>query len=70
MGYSFKTLARKSLIQHFLFFFFQDSTSLPTIMVLEESEVSSRVKEEARVSVERFLQVKRHQKKMYRQINT
>ncbi|XP_054453699.1 uncharacterized protein si:rp71-46j2.7 [Anoplopoma fimbria] len=34
----------------------QDSTSLPTILVLEESEVNNEVKEEARVSVEHFLQ--------------
>ncbi|XP_041800765.1 uncharacterized protein si:rp71-46j2.7 isoform X2 [Chelmon rostratus] len=34
----------------------QDSTSLPTILVLEESEVNDEVKEEARVSVEHFLQ--------------
>ncbi|XP_068437322.1 uncharacterized protein si:rp71-46j2.7 [Clinocottus analis] len=34
----------------------QDSTSLPTILVLEQSEVNSEVKEEARVSVEHFLQ--------------
>nr|XP_046262991.1 uncharacterized protein si:rp71-46j2.7 [Scatophagus argus] len=34
----------------------QESTSLPTIMVLEGSEVSAEVREEARVSVEHFLQ--------------
>ncbi|KAI3351641.1 hypothetical protein L3Q82_020478 [Scortum barcoo] len=34
----------------------QDSTSLPTILVLEESEVNDEVKEEARVSVKHFLQ--------------
>ncbi|XP_022052366.2 uncharacterized protein si:rp71-46j2.7 isoform X1 [Acanthochromis polyacanthus] len=34
----------------------QDSTSLPTIVLLEESEVSAEVEEEARVSVEHFLQ--------------
>ncbi|XP_034400121.1 uncharacterized protein si:rp71-46j2.7 [Cyclopterus lumpus] len=34
----------------------QDSTSLPTILVLEKSEVNREVKEEARVSVEHFLQ--------------
>ncbi|XP_051276489.1 uncharacterized protein si:rp71-46j2.7 isoform X1 [Dicentrarchus labrax] len=34
----------------------QDSTSLPMILVLEESEVNDEVKEEARVSVEHFLQ--------------
>ncbi|XP_070818355.1 uncharacterized protein [Chaetodon trifascialis] len=34
----------------------QDSTSMPLILVLEESEVSDEVKEEARVSVEHFLQ--------------
>ncbi|XP_044061829.1 uncharacterized protein si:rp71-46j2.7 isoform X2 [Siniperca chuatsi] len=34
----------------------QDSTRLPTILVLEESEVNDEVKEEARVSVEGFLQ--------------
>ncbi|XP_070770031.1 uncharacterized protein [Enoplosus armatus] len=34
----------------------QDSASLPTILVLEESEVNDEVKEEARVSVEHFLQ--------------
>ncbi|XP_056294891.1 uncharacterized protein si:rp71-46j2.7 isoform X1 [Pseudoliparis swirei] len=34
----------------------QDSTSLPTILVLEKSEVNEEVKEEARVSVEHFLQ--------------
>ncbi|XP_026186592.1 uncharacterized protein LOC113144621 [Mastacembelus armatus] len=34
----------------------QDSTSLPTILVLEDSEVSDKVKEEVRVSVEHFLQ--------------
>ncbi|KAM8732301.1 uncharacterized protein AB9X84_024375 isoform 1-T2 [Acanthopagrus schlegelii] len=35
----------------------QDSTSLPTILVLEESEINDeKVKEEARVSVENFLQ--------------
>lgn len=38
--------------------FFQDSTSLPEILVLEEKEVSDEVKEEVRVSVEHFLQVK------------
>lgn len=35
----------------------QDSTSLPTILVLEEVEASDEVKEAARVSVEQFLQV-------------
>ncbi|XP_038159922.1 uncharacterized protein si:rp71-46j2.7 [Cyprinodon tularosa] len=34
----------------------QDSTSLPTIFPLEESEVNRKVKEEATASVERFLQ--------------
>ncbi|XP_007555146.1 uncharacterized protein LOC103140120 isoform X1 [Poecilia formosa] len=34
----------------------QDSTSLPTIFTLENSEVSAEVKEEARASVEHFLQ--------------
>ncbi|KAM7389909.1 hypothetical protein PAMP_023853 [Pampus punctatissimus] len=34
----------------------QDSTSLPTILVLEKSEINDELKEEARVSVERFLQ--------------
>ncbi|XP_022615981.1 uncharacterized protein LOC111232649 [Seriola dumerili] len=34
----------------------QDSTSLSTILVLEESEVNDEVKEEVRVSVEHFLQ--------------
>ncbi|XP_070693206.1 uncharacterized protein [Pempheris klunzingeri] len=34
----------------------QDSTSLPLILVLEELEVNDEVKEEARVSVEHFLQ--------------
>ncbi|XP_068596786.1 uncharacterized protein si:rp71-46j2.7 [Brachionichthys hirsutus] len=34
----------------------QDSTGLPSIMVLEESEVNLQIKEDARVSVERFLQ--------------
>lgn len=49
----------------FIFFFyaflphFQDSTSLPVILVLEESEINDeKAKEEARVSVENFLQVK------------
>lgn len=38
---------------------FQDSTSLPMILVLEESEINDeKAKEEARVSVENFLQVK------------
>ncbi|KAM7417465.1 hypothetical protein PAMA_017217 [Pampus argenteus] len=34
----------------------QDSTSLPTILLLEKSEINDELKEEARVSVERFLQ--------------
>nr|XP_033487111.1 uncharacterized protein si:rp71-46j2.7 [Epinephelus lanceolatus] len=34
----------------------QDSTSLPTILELEESQINDEVIEEARVSVERFLQ--------------
>ncbi|KAM6952335.1 uncharacterized protein PEZ65_011421 isoform 2-T2 [Lycodopsis pacificus] len=34
----------------------QDSTSLPTILVLEESEVNGEVQEEAKASVEHFLQ--------------
>ncbi|XP_031158834.2 uncharacterized protein si:rp71-46j2.7 isoform X2 [Sander lucioperca] len=34
----------------------QDSTNLPTILVLEESEVNDELEEEARVSVEHFLQ--------------
>ncbi|GAA6222985.1 uncharacterized protein LOC108872589 isoform X1 [Lates japonicus] len=34
----------------------QDSTTLPAILELEESEVTDEVKEEARVSVEHFLQ--------------
>ncbi|XP_076005294.1 uncharacterized protein LOC142999575 isoform X2 [Genypterus blacodes] len=34
----------------------QDSTSLPGILVLEEEEVSDEAKEEARLSVEHFLQ--------------
>ncbi|XP_019937841.1 uncharacterized protein [Paralichthys olivaceus] len=34
----------------------QDSTTLPSILELEESDVSDEVKEEARVSVEYFLQ--------------
>ncbi|XP_028272280.1 uncharacterized protein LOC114442705 isoform X2 [Parambassis ranga] len=34
----------------------QDSTSLPTILMLENSEINNEVKEEARVSVEHFLQ--------------
>ncbi|XP_069550511.1 uncharacterized protein [Brachyistius frenatus] len=34
----------------------QDSTSLPTILVLEESDLNYELKEEARVSVEHFLQ--------------
>ncbi|KAM9356683.1 uncharacterized protein ABDE67_004264 [Symphorus nematophorus] len=34
----------------------QDSTILPTVLVLEESEVNDEVKEEARISVEHFLQ--------------
>ncbi|XP_035506244.2 uncharacterized protein si:rp71-46j2.7 [Scophthalmus maximus] len=34
----------------------QDSTTLPTILELEQSEVNSGVKDEARVSVEHFLQ--------------
>lgn len=34
----------------------QDSTTLPNILVLEENEVNDEVKEEARASVERFLQ--------------
>ncbi|XP_029298260.1 uncharacterized protein LOC115015170 isoform X2 [Cottoperca gobio] len=34
----------------------QDSTSLPSILVLEVSDVNAEVKEEARVSVEHFLQ--------------
>ncbi|XP_039669001.1 uncharacterized protein si:rp71-46j2.7 [Perca fluviatilis] len=34
----------------------QDSTNLPTILVLEESEVNDEFEEEARVSVEHFLQ--------------
>ncbi|XP_068182574.1 uncharacterized protein si:rp71-46j2.7 isoform X2 [Antennarius striatus] len=34
----------------------QDSTSLPSFMVLEESEVNLKTKEDARASVERFLQ--------------
>lgn len=48
-----------------MFFFFlvfiQDSTSLPGVLVLEEMEemeVNDKVKEEARVSVEHFLQVR------------
>ncbi|XP_071314063.1 uncharacterized protein [Trachinotus anak] len=36
--------------------YMEDSTSLPTILVLEESEVNDEVKEELRVSVEHFLQ--------------
>ncbi|KAK5864656.1 hypothetical protein PBY51_015882 [Eleginops maclovinus] len=34
----------------------QDSTSLPTILLLQKGEVNAEFKEEARVSVERFLQ--------------
>ncbi|KAM3613113.1 uncharacterized protein V6R79_020569 [Siganus canaliculatus] len=34
----------------------QDSTNLPSVTALEESEVTDEVKEEARVSVEHFLQ--------------
>uniref|UniRef100_UPI0037E6FD80 sorting nexin-25 n=1 Tax=Semicossyphus pulcher TaxID=241346 RepID=UPI0037E6FD80 len=34
----------------------QDSASLPSILVLENSELSDAIKEEARVSVQRFLQ--------------
>ncbi|XP_042349518.1 uncharacterized protein si:rp71-46j2.7 isoform X2 [Plectropomus leopardus] len=34
----------------------QDSTSLPPILVLEESEINDEVQEEARISMERFLQ--------------
>lgn len=34
----------------------QDSSSLPTILILEENQVNDKVKEEARLSVERFLQ--------------
>ncbi|XP_019109018.2 uncharacterized protein si:rp71-46j2.7 isoform X2 [Larimichthys crocea] len=34
----------------------QDSTSLPTILVLEDSDVNDEVKEEVRLSVEHFLQ--------------
>ncbi|XP_005723074.1 uncharacterized protein LOC102210858 [Pundamilia nyererei] len=34
----------------------QDSTSLPGVLVLEEMEINDKVKEEARVSVEHFLQ--------------
>ncbi|XP_041653843.1 uncharacterized protein si:rp71-46j2.7 [Cheilinus undulatus] len=34
----------------------QDSTILPSILVLEETEINEAVKEEARVSVEHFLQ--------------
>lgn len=38
----------------------QNSTSLPSIMTLEsEVEVNDKVTEEARVSVEHFLQVRR-----------
>lgn len=42
----------------------QDSTGLPTVLFLEESVVNDEVKEEARVSVEHFLQVK-DTRKMY-----
>lgn len=41
-----------------MFGLFQDSTSLPTILVLEDSDVNDEVKEEVRLSVEHFLQVK------------
>lgn len=49
--------------------FFQDSTSLPVILVLEKPEVSDEVKEEARLSVEHFLQVK-HMKSLHVLRNT
>lgn len=42
----------------FFLVFIQDSTSLPGVLVLEEMEVNDKVKEEARVSVEHFLQVR------------
>lgn len=42
------------------FFLVQNSTSLPSIIVLEsELEINDKVTEEARVSVEHFLQVRR-----------
>lgn len=44
----------------FFFFLVQDSTSLPSIIPLESDlEVNDKVTEEARVSVEHFLQVRR-----------
>lgn len=39
------------------FVFGQDSAILPAVMELEESEMSRELREKARVSVERFLQV-------------
>lgn len=46
------------MVFFFSLVFIQDSTSLPGVLVLEEMEVNDKVKEEARVSVEHFLQVR------------
>lgn len=56
----FSLLVIKTLF--FFCAFFQDSTSLPAVPVLEESEVNNEVTEEGRVSVEHFLQVKETRK--------
>lgn len=45
-------------IKDIYFVLYQDSIRLPTILVPEESEITDEVKEEAKGSLENFLQVR------------